>query len=193
VIVSPHHPVRSDAARNQGAIVDATIATLAHRPRASVADIARAAGVSRGTLYRHFSTRRVLLAATVRKLIGQLDGRFRHVDPARPADQSLDELVATSWWILGLVSGMLTAARFGATPAELRRLRDEPRARVEELLRRGRLAGTFRTDQDLGWQTTCWFAIVEAGVTRMRADAQPRPEAAAEMIATIRAVLAAEP
>lgn len=188
---SSRHPVRADATRNRHAIVDATIATLALQPRASVADIAATAGVSRGTLYRHFATRRDLLAAAVRRIISQLEGRFSQVDPARPPDESLDELAATSWWILGIVSGMSTAAKFGASPTDLRRMQDEPRKRVEELLRRGRAAGTFRRDQDLSWQLACWFALVEAGAARMRDDANPRPDTAAEMVATIRTVLAA--
>jgi serine phosphatase RsbU (regulator of sigma subunit) len=54
---------RSDAAVNRAHIVEVAGELLSRQPRASMADVARAAHVSRGTLYRHFPTRADLLAS----------------------------------------------------------------------------------------------------------------------------------
>ncbi len=49
-------PKRSDARRNRDLILDAAAAVLAAKPDASLLDVAAEAGVSRATVYRHFST-----------------------------------------------------------------------------------------------------------------------------------------
>jgi serine phosphatase RsbU (regulator of sigma subunit) len=54
---------RSDAAENRGHIVRVAGDLLRKRPRATMTEVAAAAHVSRGTLYRHFPTRADLLAS----------------------------------------------------------------------------------------------------------------------------------
>jgi AcrR family transcriptional regulator len=55
-------PVRADARRNRGLIVAAALELFTERgPEASMEEIARAAGLGVGTLYRHFPDRRALL------------------------------------------------------------------------------------------------------------------------------------
>ncbi|MDO9457756.1 TetR/AcrR family transcriptional regulator [Nocardioides sp.] len=52
---------RADGERNRDAILEAATALLAEAPDASVTDVARAAGVTRATVYRHFESRDALL------------------------------------------------------------------------------------------------------------------------------------
>lgn len=54
---------RADAQENRHAILEAGTRLLAQSGAVSVADVARAAGVSRTTVHRHFSTRQELTAA----------------------------------------------------------------------------------------------------------------------------------
>src|SRR6478752_608438 len=56
---------RADAQRSIDAIVGAARTTLVERPDASMEEIADAAGVSRQTVYAHFSSRDVLIAAVI--------------------------------------------------------------------------------------------------------------------------------
>lgn len=51
---------RADVLRNRGAILDAAVDVLAADPSASLADVARRAGLGRATLYRHFPNREAL-------------------------------------------------------------------------------------------------------------------------------------
>ena len=54
---------RSDVERNRRTLLTAAAEELAHNPEASMADVARAAGLTRATLYRHFRNRQSLLEA----------------------------------------------------------------------------------------------------------------------------------
>src|SRR5881398_706607 len=59
-------PMRADAARNRGLVLDAARTAFArHGVTASLDDVARAAGVGPGTLYRHFPTRDALVLAVI--------------------------------------------------------------------------------------------------------------------------------
>lgn len=63
--VSPR-PLRADAARNRQSLLDAARAAFEqHGVAASLDDVARAAGVGAGTLYRHFPTRDHLVLAVI--------------------------------------------------------------------------------------------------------------------------------
>lgn len=59
-------PTRSDATRNRGLLLAAAEQEFAERGMtASVADIARRAGVAKGTVFRHFASKEDLVAAIV--------------------------------------------------------------------------------------------------------------------------------
>src|SRR5882757_651807 len=59
-------PLRADAARNRDLLLAAAEDEFAERGLdASVADIARRAGVAKGTVFRHFATKEELIAAIV--------------------------------------------------------------------------------------------------------------------------------
>ncbi|WP_084436061.1 TetR/AcrR family transcriptional regulator [Aldersonia kunmingensis] len=66
-------PMRADARRNYERIVEvATQNFLEQGVDASLDEIAKKAGVGAGTLYRHFPTRDLLLAAALRHNVGRL-------------------------------------------------------------------------------------------------------------------------
>src|SRR5689334_5325636 len=63
---------RADALRNRAALLAAAEAEFAaHGAEASVAEIARRAGIGKGTVFRHFPTKDDLLAAVV---LDRIDG-----------------------------------------------------------------------------------------------------------------------
>jgi len=93
------HARRADAQRNVERLIGAAReAFAAHGPNASLDDIARAAGVGPGTLYRHFPTRLALFEAVYRDSVERLcaDGdRLSATEP--PAEALVD-------WLKGFVT-----------------------------------------------------------------------------------------
>ncbi|MFF0525093.1 TetR/AcrR family transcriptional regulator [Actinomadura nitritigenes] len=72
----PGRPLRADARRNRERVLAAARETFAESgPDASLNEIARRAGVGPGTLYRHFPTRRALLAAVLADRVERLCAR----------------------------------------------------------------------------------------------------------------------
>jgi AcrR family transcriptional regulator len=72
-VTSPR-PLRSDAARNRESLLRAAAEEFAVRGLdASVADIARRAGVGKGTVFRHFATKDDLIAAIVLDRVNALN------------------------------------------------------------------------------------------------------------------------
>jgi AcrR family transcriptional regulator len=86
--------LRADAARNRAALLAAAEAEFAeHGPDASVADIARRAGIGKGTVFRHFPTKEDLLAAVVLDRVVTLTA-LAHELAARPdAGPALEEFL----------------------------------------------------------------------------------------------------
>lgn len=189
----PGRRIRSDAHRNRDAIIEATLTTFNGSLGASMGEIAAAAGVSRGTLYSHFPSRHALVAATFRWVMAEIDEQLDRMNPTLPARESLEELVTTSWWVLGHQAGMTAVARVELPASELRRLHGRSLSRIHGLLARGRDEGVFRADQDLGWQAECFYAILQVGASRIQDERLLQPDVAAEIIATILAMLAAVP
>jgi AcrR family transcriptional regulator len=71
---SPVKPRRADAQRNHDAVLAAAKAVFARAGTdAPMEDVARAAGVGKGTLYRGFPTREHLFAAILQERVDELD------------------------------------------------------------------------------------------------------------------------
>lgn len=141
--------------------------TLTAQPRATMAQLAAAAGVSRATLHRQFPNRDALvahLAGTAAEAVAEAVEAAR--PGAGPAAAGCERLVA------GLVP---LGARFAFLLREssdldllpsVRSARDVLDHAVTELVRRGRAEGTFRRDLPEPYQarliTTAVFTAWEA-------------------------------
>ncbi|MFD7655997.1 TetR/AcrR family transcriptional regulator [Actinosynnema sp. NPDC059797] len=94
----PPRPLRADAARNRELLLAAAAEEFAERgPDASVADIARRAGVGKGTVFRHFPTKDDLVAAVVLDRITLLSAAGeRLIDAADPGGALLEFLTVAA-------------------------------------------------------------------------------------------------
>jgi AcrR family transcriptional regulator len=90
-IVSGERPrLRADAQRNRDRILHVAMRRFsAHGIGASLEEIAREAGVGAGTLYRHFPSREVLLAAALQDQQEELLARARQAHEIADADAAL--------------------------------------------------------------------------------------------------------
>ncbi|WP_158566991.1 TetR/AcrR family transcriptional regulator [Actinomadura craniellae] len=70
---TPTTPSRSDAVRNRRLLLDAAAKTFAERGvEVSIGEIARRAGVGKGTVFRHFRSKEELLAAIMLAMFDEL-------------------------------------------------------------------------------------------------------------------------
>ncbi len=87
-------PLRADAARNRALLLAAAADEFAeHGLEASVADIARRAGVGKGTVFRHFPTKDDLIAAIVVDRINDLRAAGERLLDADDAGAALLEFL----------------------------------------------------------------------------------------------------
>jgi AcrR family transcriptional regulator len=96
--VTSTRPLRADAARNRQSLLAAAADEFAERGLdASVADIARRAGVAKGTVFRHFATKDDLLAAIVLDRIDALNAvGEKLLDAADPGAALLEFLTVAA-------------------------------------------------------------------------------------------------
>ncbi|WP_156254160.1 TetR/AcrR family transcriptional regulator [Pseudactinotalea terrae] len=155
-------PMRADARRNIEAIIEAATNLLATDPDASINDIAAAAGVGRVTLYGHFENRAALLNVVTERAIGETEAALGEIDLAGDPRDALGRVLEATWHLTHRFGALVVAAGQSLSPEAMRRAHTQPAARIADLLRRGRDAGEFRSDQPLEWQISTIQAIVHA-------------------------------
>jgi TetR/AcrR family transcriptional repressor of mexCD-oprJ operon len=182
---------RADAERNIAAILEAGLACFSRSADASVAEVARAAGVGRVTLYGHFPSREALtdavLAHAVTKANTALDAVA--IDHG-PAAEALARLIGSSWRIIDQHRGLLAAAQAHLPPARVRHHHDQAMARVERLIARGQDQGTFRTDLPRSWLVATFYSLMHGAAEEVDAGRLDPAQAAGVLVATILAALA---
>jgi TetR/AcrR family transcriptional repressor of mexCD-oprJ operon len=170
---------RADAQRNIAAILDAAVACLALDPEASVADIAKTAGVGRVTLYGHFGTRADLIDAVMTRTMERADAVLDATDTTGDPAEALTRLVAASWQIVHQSRFVLRAANRELPAERIRAVHDRTLRRVQSLIDRGQRTGVFRTDLPKKWLVTSVFALMhtaaeETAAGRLNAADAPR-------------------
>jgi AcrR family transcriptional regulator len=109
----PTSPRRADAVANRRAVLDAALDVLTVSPDASLSDVAARAGVSRRTLYGHFSNREELLAELAREVGAAASERLAAV-PA--SDDPLEALATFVHATSALVASHHRLAELSRTP-----------------------------------------------------------------------------
>lgn len=95
--MTPPRPLRADAARNRALLLAAAASEFAeHGLEASVADIARRAGVGKGTVFRHFPTKDDLIAAIVLDRLEVLGTLGEHLLSAEDPGAALLEFLTAA-------------------------------------------------------------------------------------------------
>jgi AcrR family transcriptional regulator len=142
----PARPLRADAARNRALLLIAAEDEFAEQGlEASVADIARRAGVAKGTFFRHFSTKEELIAAIVAEHMTALTAvALRLLDSADPGAALLEFLTVAADQRQKRDLTFLVSASAG--DSNVAQLRDQLHAGVVALVDRARECGAVRKD-----------------------------------------------
>jgi AcrR family transcriptional regulator len=177
--VPPRSPATSDRRRR---ILDAAMRLFAGAPYDAVQmdDIARAAGVAKPTVYRHFRTKEVLFVAALEVTLAGLKERVSGIAREMvPAAERLAAIVGLMFGEIGRLKALIRVAEGSSTqPGDVGRavLRHELRhirAEIAAVIRDGIAGGGFApVDAELA-------ALVVLGGVRMAADGGNEDPAAA--------------
>ncbi|HET8756609.1 MAG TPA: helix-turn-helix domain-containing protein [Solirubrobacteraceae bacterium] len=165
--------------------MDAAVEALASDPEASVAAIARRAGVVRATVYVHFPTRDALVEAVTARAIREAAAAIEAADPQRgSAIEALRRVVVSAWRSLERYHA-LVAINTQLPAGELRARHHAVMASLEPLIERGQRDGTFRADVPPAWHLSMLLALVHAASGELRAGRVARGDAEAAVVATV--------
>ncbi|MBB4688726.1 TetR/AcrR family transcriptional regulator [Amycolatopsis jiangsuensis] len=144
-MTTPGPSLRADAARNRELLLAAAEEVFAEQgPDASIADIARRAGVAKGTVFRHFATKEELVAAIVgghfAALIAVARGLLDSADPGAALREFLT--VAAD----GLNQDLTALQTISEGDSRVTELRNQLHTSIEVLVERAREAGAVRPD-----------------------------------------------
>lgn len=152
---------RADARRSITAVLDASVTLLGRRPDASMEEIARAAKVSRQTIYAHYPSRDALLQAVTRHVTAEVARELGGLDLDQgSAVDALGRWVDGGWALLERYPVLLTSAIVASTDDDERERHEPVIERLLQLIERGRRRGEFDCAMPTTW---CIAAIIGLG------------------------------
>jgi len=183
---------RADADRSVEAILEAALDALAGDPDASMAAIARRAGVVRATIYAHFPTRDALLDAVMEHAVAQVAGATAAAEPTRGEPvEALERVLLATWRKLDLFHALLAINTARLSAEELHRRHLPVMTHFGPLIERGQKAGVFRRDVPVAWHLAVMRAIVHAASAELQSGRLTEATVEETMLTTVLAALAA--
>jgi AcrR family transcriptional regulator len=182
---SARKPRRADAERNIQAIIDAALEALASDPDASMAEIARRAGVVRATIYMHFPTREALLDSVMENAVAQVAEATRAAEPTQgEPEEALQRVLRATWHKLSDFQTLLAINTSRLSAKELHRRHQPVMTQFVPLIERGQEKGVFRSDLPVSWHLAMIRAIAHAASAEVRSGRIPASEVEPAMLTT---------
>ena len=176
---------RADADRSVQAIREAALEALASDPEASMAEIARRAGVVRATIYAHFPTRESLLDAVMEDATEQVAQAMRKAEPDRgEPKEALERVLLATWQQLSQFHNVLAINMSRLSTQELHRRHLPITRQLVPLVERGQAEGVFRSDVSATWLIAVLRAIVHVASTELQAGRLSQAEVERTMLTT---------
>ena len=112
---APVRPLRADAARNRARVLDAARTAFAEAGLdVGVEEIARRAGVGKGTLYRRFPTKEALVRAIFEDILDEIDRLVAEADAERCRGTAFAHYLRRDRPDAGVQPGLLRRGRAAA-------------------------------------------------------------------------------
>lgn len=156
--------VRRETLASAPSLLEVATEVLVIDPAASLADVARAAGIGRTTLHKLYPTRHALLVALAHDALDLLEDLYRDAGLGVAGDEApaaLRRLVVAMVPLGPRVEFLMRERSLDVEPDLLERVDalDEP---VRELVRRAQRAGVLRAGLPVEWIVTTLFSLVYA-------------------------------
>ncbi len=167
---------RADFERNLQRIVDAATTVLGDDTSASMSEIARASGLGRATLYRHFPTRDDLLVAILRRAFEHAEEAIAAAEPQRGSASKALGRVIDALAVIGDRYRVISTANSvdHLLDAELMQRAIDVFEPVKVLVERGQREGSVRDDLAPQWLTAALVALVNESARAVdRGDVAP--------------------
>jgi TetR/AcrR family transcriptional repressor of mexCD-oprJ operon len=179
---------RATAERNVQSILDAAETLLHEGATASIAAVAARAGVSRVTVYAHFSTREAILEAVLERAVARAAVAFDEATSgAASAVEALELAIRASWVELSRHAAIADAAAAQLSPEALRRTHEAGYAHARRMFETGMQGGEFRSDVPLEWLLSVYHALLHAAGDDVRAGRLDSATALHALVTTMRA------
>ncbi|WP_406150626.1 TetR/AcrR family transcriptional regulator [Streptomyces sp. NBC_01012] len=150
-------------------VLRSAAALLTRKSTATMDEVARAAGIGRATLHRHFAGRGALVGALedlgIREFEAALDSAALDEGPADEALRRLVEAVEPS---AGLLSFLVCESQL-FEGGEVNEGWDRLDTRVSAFFRRGQERGEFRIDLTPAWLTEALYGLIGSGAWSVQA------------------------
>ncbi|MFY1577298.1 TetR/AcrR family transcriptional regulator [Verrucosispora sp. WMMD703] len=171
---------RADARRSIAAVLDASVALLGRQPDASMEEIARAAGVSRQTIYAHYPSRSALLEAVTQRVTAEVARELGGVDLDRgSALDALGRWVDASWALLERYPVLLTPAIAASGNGDERERHEPVVGGLLRLFERGRRCREFDRAMPTTWYVAAIIGLGHAAGREVTAGRMTQAEAGA--------------
>lgn len=150
-------------------VLRSAAALLTRKSTATMDEVAKAAGIGRATLHRHFAGRDALVRALENLGIQEFEAAL---DAAAldegPSEQALRRLIAAVEPSAGLLSFLVTENQLFEGD-EMNEGWNRLDARVSAFFRRGQERGEFRIDLTPAWLTEALYGLVSTGAWAVQA------------------------
>jgi AcrR family transcriptional regulator len=182
-----------EAERSVAAILDAAVGVLTERPDASIEEIATVAGVSRQTVYAHYSSREALFNAVIDRVTEEA---VAAIDAAEldegPAVAALLRLLDAGWRTFECYRLLLDAASSLMSEQDAHDRHKPVLQRLERLVRRGQDAGEFDRRLPPTWLLAATIGLGHTAGEEVSAGRMTAEEATAALHHSVLRVFAAD-
>jgi len=184
---------RADAERSRAAILRAATEVLGERQDAGLDDIADVAGVTRQTVYAHFSSRERLISAVADHVTAEVVATMDAVDTEaeRSAETALVWLLDASRRAADRYPVILRS--WPMDPEESHDLHRPIVERLTRVIRRGRHSHEFSDRLPLDWLVTAIIALSHAAGEEVSAGRMAADDAADALHHSVLRMLSADP
>ncbi len=167
---------RSDAERSAAAVLNAAVEVLGRHPDAKLEQVAATAGVTRQTVYAHYPSRPLLVAAVIGRITDEAVAALDAADiSSDTATGALRRWLDVTWRLFRRYPLLLHPSAGDA--ADSAHQHAPVTERLGRLIRRGQEAGEFDDSLDPAWLITATVALGHAAGNEVAAGRMPAAQA----------------